>query len=117
MSRVVLAAEILDHELDDARRQSESDPGNLILAMRLARLQVITAMVKTFGVGSDIACGHIPIKFESESDLDDGSSAGNELVELGRCVTAADACASERGRLEADDISGSSKQLSLPLDA
>lgn len=98
MSRVVLAAEILDHELNDARRQSETDPGNLILAMRLARLQVITAMVKTFGVGSDIACGHLPVKFESESDLDGGSSAGDELAELAGCVATANACAPERGR-------------------
>ena len=116
MNRVVLAAEILDHELDDARRQSDAEPGNIILAMRLARLQVITAMVKTFGVGTDLACGHVSVKPESEPYLDGGSSAGDELAELARCVATAGACASERGRLDADDVSGRRKQLSLPVD-
>lgn len=111
MNRVVLAAEILDHELDDARRQSDAEPGNIILAMRLA-----TAMVKTFGVGTDLACGHVSVKPKSEPNMDGGSSAGDELAELARCVATVGACASKRGRAEANDVSGRRKQLSLPVD-
>ena len=116
MNRVALAAEILNYEVIDARRRCDAEPGNTLLAGRLARVQILASMVETFGLRSDISSGYVSGPAASAAELDDRSGNGNELAELARCVAVAGACASERGRLEADDLSGRCKQLSLPLD-
>jgi hypothetical protein len=115
MSRVEDAACLLDLECHATEQQLDADPGNIQLAMRLARLRVITAMVQTFGVRSDLSRGHVSVL--DEPNLDDGSSAGNELAGSGCSVVITGACASERGCPETDDVSGRRKQLSLPVDA
>ena len=116
MSNLMVATQALESECDATREQLDAEPGNILLAMRLSRLQLLASMVKTFGVGSDFASGFIPVRTESEPSLDAGSNGSNELVGSGCRVTITDVCASERGRLEVDDLSSRSHQLSLPLD-
>lgn len=94
MNRIQAAAEILSSECDEARKQCDAQPGNILLAMRLSRLLVIASMVQTFGVGADIASGHIPVELEPAAHLDDGSGAGDELAGSRCSVTTADVCAS-----------------------
>lgn len=105
MSRIQEAAEILSRECDEARRECDAEPGNIHLAMRLSRLQVISSMVQTFGLGAGIASGHLPVEFEPATDMDGRSSAGDELAGSGCSVTVTDACASERGRPKTNDLS------------
>lgn len=116
MNAVMAAAEILENECNAARQQCDADPGNVLLAMRLSRLQIITSMVRTFGVGSDIASGYIPAEFVPAADMDGRSSASDELAGSCHGVTVTDVRASERGGTEADDFPSRRQQISLPLD-
>jgi hypothetical protein len=114
MSRVREAASLLELECYATEQQLDASPGNIGLAMRLARLRVITAMVQTFGVRSDLSRGHVSVL--NDPYLDGRSSACDELAGSGCSVTITDACASERRRPKADDFSSGRQQFSLPLD-
>lgn len=116
MSRIHEAAEILSCECDEARRQCDADPGNVLLAMRLSRLAILSSMLRTFGVGSDLASGYIPVEPEPQPSMDERSVRGDELAGSGCSVIITCARASERGRPEADDFSSRREQLPLPLD-
>ena len=111
------AAEILDAELDRARKELDAQPGNIQLAMRLERVQMLTSLCHTFGVAADVANGYVPAKIGRTTGVDIGSLRGNELAGSRRSQSPADACAPERRRASQDDVQGRRKQLSLEVDA
>lgn len=111
------AAEILDAELDRARKELDAQPGNIQLAMRFARVQMLTSLCHAFGVAADVANGYVPAKIGRTTGVDIRSSWGDELARSGRSRSPADACASKRGRASQDDVQGRRKQLSLEVDA
>jgi hypothetical protein len=111
------ATEILDAELDRARKELDAQPGNIQLVMRLARVQILTSLCHTFGVAADLSSGYIPAKIGRETGVDIGSLRGNELAGSRRSQSPANACAPERGRASQDDVQGRFKQLSLEVDA
>lgn len=115
-SLLPLAAEILDAELDRARKEHDAQPGDIQLAMRLARVQVLTSLCHTFGVAADLSSGYVPAKIGRTTGVDIGSSRGNELARSDGSRASADACASERRRASQDDVQGRCKQLSLEVD-
>lgn len=117
MNRVIQASDLLNHATHDARSELDADPGNILLAMRLARLQVLSSLCQTFGVGADIASGYVPISFAPTDGMDMRSSAGNELDESCGSITPSCACAPERGQTGVDDISGGCHQLSPDLES
>lgn len=111
------AAEILDAELDRAKKELDAQPGNIQLAMRFARVQMLTSLCHTFGVAADVANGYVPTKIGRTTGVDIRSSWGDELAGSRRSQSPANACASERGRASQDDVQGRRKQLSLEVDA
>ena len=116
MSNLIRASELLDYEVQSASDQLNAEPGNILLAMRLARIQVIASLCKTYGVAADIASGYIPVTFEPGTGMDERSNSGDELAGSGCSVTITDACAPKCGQhADQDELSSRRKQLSLEL--
>lgn len=115
MSQLIQASQLLDDEVQHASSQLDAEPGNILLAMRLARIQILASLCKTYGVAADIASGYIPVAFKPQCGMDERSNTGNELAGPSGSFTSSGACASERGQLSADELQGKCHQLSLEL--
>lgn len=113
MNRLQLASQLLTDEVADARSQCDLDPGNVQLAARFARLQLVSAVCNAYGVVADESAGIVSAVTVSNSAMDTQSGVGNELDGSRDCFTSNCACASERGRVSVDEVSGRHQQLSL----
>lgn len=117
MNHVIQASELLNRATQDARTELDADPGNILLAMRLSRLQVLSSLCQTFGLGADIASGYVPVSFAPAGGMDAQSGGSNELAGSSGSCSAFGACASERRPVDPDELPSGCRQLSLDLES
>lgn len=115
MNRVQIAAELLAAEVDDVRSQCDAAAGDIRLASRLVRIQIISALCNSYGVAADQSGGFVSERDLAAAYLDGRSVPSNVVDRLCGCFTPINACAPERGRASVDEVSSRHKQLSLEL--